>query len=438
MKGRSAPEMLRSARAATGRSSTSVIGADGSQPLALRWIATDFPGIGRAHLEIFEPTTGAELVDLLGDLTMPVSNLIWADRAGSIGYKAVGRIPTRPGGCPDLPKPGWVSRLRVGRRGPLRRDARGDRSRRRLPGDGQQPHRGDDFPHHLSSDYLDGFRAKRIEQLIGENAEHDLESFRRMQNDLYSIPGDEVARRLAALPGPRRPARGRRDRAAEELGPPARARHDRRDDLPGLPAAPRTGLRQGGDRRPRPGRALARPLRQRVHHPRHLAVAVARPPALPLGGGRRGADRPPVGRARRRRAARRARRPDGPVRPRPRGVALGPRPRAALPARPRRRQPGLRVGLQPLAAPRRGTGDRRPDRLRPQRPLPRDLGPELADGRRPGRPRALDVAGLHRPVGPRLERALRRPPAALDGGPDAADGGRRALGDADAHSPEPA
>ena len=38
---------------------------------------------------------------------MPVSNLIWADRHGDIGYKAVGRIPRRPGGCPDLPKPGW-------------------------------------------------------------------------------------------------------------------------------------------------------------------------------------------------------------------------------------------------------------------------------------------------------------------------------------------
>ena len=38
----------------------------------------------------------------------PVSNLIWADRHGSIGYKTVGRMPVRRGGCPDLPKPGWT------------------------------------------------------------------------------------------------------------------------------------------------------------------------------------------------------------------------------------------------------------------------------------------------------------------------------------------
>ena len=125
VKGRSAPETLEVRSGRHGPIVNDVIGADASQPLALRWIATDFPGIGRAHLEIFELTTGAELVDLLGDLTMPVSNLVWADRAGTFGSETVGRIPTWPGGCPDLPKPGWVSRLRMGRRSPLRRDARG-------------------------------------------------------------------------------------------------------------------------------------------------------------------------------------------------------------------------------------------------------------------------------------------------------------------------
>ena len=39
---------------------------------------------------------------------MPVSNLVWADRHGSIGYKTMGRLPMRRGDCPDLPKPGWT------------------------------------------------------------------------------------------------------------------------------------------------------------------------------------------------------------------------------------------------------------------------------------------------------------------------------------------
>ena len=54
-------------------------------------------GIGRAHLEIFDPTSGEELVELLEALTMPVSNLVWADRHGKIGYKTDRPHPQAPG-----------------------------------------------------------------------------------------------------------------------------------------------------------------------------------------------------------------------------------------------------------------------------------------------------------------------------------------------------
>ncbi|MDP9188803.1 MAG: penicillin acylase family protein [Actinomycetota bacterium] len=175
------------------------LGADDSQPLALRWIATDFPGIGRAHLEIFDPRDGTELVELLGELTMPVSNLIWADRNGNIGYKAVGRIPRRPGGCPDLPKPGWVAEFEWDGAVPYEQLPESINPEAGYLVTANNRIAGDDYPHHISSEYLDGYRAKRIEQLIAETPEHDLDSFRLMQTDLYSIPGDEVVHRLARL-----------------------------------------------------------------------------------------------------------------------------------------------------------------------------------------------------------------------------------------------
>ena len=55
------------------------------------------------------------------------------------------------------------------------------------------------YPHHITSDWLDGYRAARIEQLLRETDEHDLDDFSAIQNDLYSIPGDEVVHRLARL-----------------------------------------------------------------------------------------------------------------------------------------------------------------------------------------------------------------------------------------------
>ena len=189
------------------------LGADDEQPLALRWAGLDEPAISWAHLGVLEPRSGPELVELLRSLTMPVSNLVWADRHGSIGYKMVGRIPMRNGDCPDLPKPGWTGEFEW--EGWIPYDE--------LP-ELVDPEEGyivtannkvvdNSYPHHITSDWLDGYRAARIEQLLGEAEQHDLDDFRRMQTDLYSIPGDEVVHRLARL----EPTSQREVRAIERL-----------------------------------------------------------------------------------------------------------------------------------------------------------------------------------------------------------------------------
>jgi penicillin amidase len=186
----------------------SALGADDEQPLALRWAALDEPAISRAHVSVLEPRSGPELVELLRDVTMPVSNLVWADRHGSIGYKLMGRIPRRRGDCPDLPKPGWTGEF----------EWEGWVPYDELP-ELVDPDEGyvvtannrivdDSYPHHITSDWLDGYRARRVERLLAEADEHDLDSFQRMQTDLYSIPGDEVTHRLARLePGSQREIR---------------------------------------------------------------------------------------------------------------------------------------------------------------------------------------------------------------------------------------
>jgi len=175
------------------------LGADDEQPLALRWAALDEPAISDAHLRVLEPTSGPELVEMLRGVAMPVSNLVWADRHGSIGYKMMGRVPKRKGDCPDLPKPGWTGEFEWD--GWIPYDE--------LP-ELIDPDEGlivtannrvidSSYPHHITSDWLDGYRAARIEQLLRETEEHNLESFRRIQTDLYSIPGNEVVHRLARL-----------------------------------------------------------------------------------------------------------------------------------------------------------------------------------------------------------------------------------------------
>jgi penicillin G amidase len=199
VRGQTEPQRLSVRLTRNGPLVTDVLGTDGSEPLALRFAALDMPCVTEAQTCILDPTDGDELLAGLAPHTLPASNLLWADRKGGIGYKLIGRIPVRRGGCPDLPKPGWTSEY----------DWDGYVPFEELP-EARDPDRGflvtannriepEDYPHHISSEYLDGYRARRIEWLLTDREQHDLESFCRMQTDDVSLPGLEVARRLARL-----------------------------------------------------------------------------------------------------------------------------------------------------------------------------------------------------------------------------------------------
>ena len=196
---RTEPERLVVRRTHHGPLVNEALGADESEPLALRWMSLDFPAVSVANVSTLDVTSGPELVELLARHHTPVSNLVWADGGGSIGYKTVGRLPIRAGGCPDLPKPGWSGE----------HEWQGWVPYEEMP-ELVDPESGyvvtannriadTDFAHHITSDYLDGYRAARIAELIESRPEHDLDDFARMQTDMLSIPGLETARRLARL-----------------------------------------------------------------------------------------------------------------------------------------------------------------------------------------------------------------------------------------------
>ncbi|HET7574252.1 MAG TPA: penicillin acylase family protein, partial [Solirubrobacterales bacterium] len=211
VKGRDEPEILEVRETHHGPIVNEALGADEDEPLALAWQTLREPTAFAGSFDLLEVGSGRELVALLADLTSPASNLIWADRHGSIGYKLIGRLPRRRGGVADLPKPGWSGEF----------EWEGTVPYEELP-EVVDPECGylitannrivgDDYPHHITSEWLDGYRARRIEQLILAREKHDLESFEAMQADDLSLPGLEAARRLGRL----HPA-GQRERSALE------------------------------------------------------------------------------------------------------------------------------------------------------------------------------------------------------------------------------
>jgi penicillin G amidase len=175
------------------------LAADDDEPLALSWAALRFPGISSANFSVLDFSTGADLVDGLAEVHAPVSNLVWADRHGSIGYKTVGRLPRRRGDMPDLPKPGWTGEYEWDGWVPYEEQPELHDPDAGYLVTANNKVTPDDYPHHVTSDWLDGYRARRISGLIEARPEHDLDGFAAMQVDLLSIPGIETARRLARL-----------------------------------------------------------------------------------------------------------------------------------------------------------------------------------------------------------------------------------------------
>ena len=210
VKGRTHPELLEVRATHHGPLVNAALGADEAEPLALRWLTIDEPTVFPGMFELHEVASGRDLVERLAGHVAPASNLVWADR-GSIGYKLIGRLPLRRGGCPDLPKPGWTGEF----------EWEGTIPYEELP-EVIDPESGflvtannrivgDEYPHHITSEWFDGVRAKRIEQLLEASDEHDLDGFEEMQSDVLSLLGLEAARRLGRL----QPA-GQRERSAIE------------------------------------------------------------------------------------------------------------------------------------------------------------------------------------------------------------------------------
>ena len=78
-----------------------------------------------------------------------------------------------------------------------------------------------DYPHHITSEYLDGWRAAAHRAAAGRARQALARRLRAHPARRLLDPG-RADRPPARAPAAARPARGARDRAAEELGPPAR------------------------------------------------------------------------------------------------------------------------------------------------------------------------------------------------------------------------
>ncbi len=140
--------------------------------------------------------TGAEFVAALDGWGSPGENHVYADVDGSIGWKAAGLVPRRPGWDGLLPVPGdgryeWDGFYRADEFPQVVNPARG------FVATANEFNLPDGFPadRQLSYEWPDPARHRRIVEVLTSTEHHSLQDSMRLQNDRLSV----AARDLTAL-----------------------------------------------------------------------------------------------------------------------------------------------------------------------------------------------------------------------------------------------
>lgn len=172
--------------------------------LALAWAALSEENAGmRAGFAMNRARDYDEFVKALRDFSAPIMNVVFADRAGRVGFVMPGLIPVRRGdnaAMGRVPVPGWDARydwqgFLPFEKLPAVHDPASGRivtANHKITPPGYKPF--------ITIDWFPPYRADRIEELLAERPKHSMESFAKMQADDISrlarelLPGAMAAR----------------------------------------------------------------------------------------------------------------------------------------------------------------------------------------------------------------------------------------------------
>lgn len=177
----------------------------GGYVLALAWTGLQGDDVSlQFPIHAAKARDAAQLLTAAAMVRSPQQNLLYADDAGAVGLKAIGRLPLRAADnsvLGRLPVPGWEAIYDW--QGELSFDALPEQ----LPGDegrvlnANERITGADYPHWVTSEWELPYRAERIAQLLDAKPRHTLDSFARMQLDRHSGLAEQLLPELLARLG---------------------------------------------------------------------------------------------------------------------------------------------------------------------------------------------------------------------------------------------
>ncbi|HXF63847.1 MAG TPA: penicillin acylase family protein, partial [Caldilineaceae bacterium] len=160
--------------------------AANAPPLALRWTGHEPGRILSALLLLNQARNWEEFQAALEGWSAPAQNITYADADGNIGYVLAGAIPLRRQNLGLVPAPGWDGAHEWAGMIPPR-----ELPRLYNPPSGKivtanQKITGDDYHHFLGAEFLPGWRAARLEEMLSEKERFSLRDMEEMQLDTVS------------------------------------------------------------------------------------------------------------------------------------------------------------------------------------------------------------------------------------------------------------
>ncbi len=157
-------------------------------PLALRWTALDRGKIAAAIHNINRATNWEEFRIALHDWDSPPQNFVYADTSGNIGYIMAGTIPIRAKGLALLPAPGWTGTYEWTGFIPFDELPQTFNPEQHFLVTANNRVIDDSYPYYITHEWLNGYRAQRISDLLKSKEKLTLEDMAQIQSDQYAIP----------------------------------------------------------------------------------------------------------------------------------------------------------------------------------------------------------------------------------------------------------
>ena len=161
-------------------------------PLALRWTGQDKHNIVSAVEQMNRATNWEEFRQGLRDWDLPPQNVVYADVDGNIGYVMAGAIPMRTGGQGLLPSPGWTGEYEWTGYIPFEELPQTFNPEQHFIATANNRVVDDSYPYYITNEWLNGYRAQRIRDLLLSKQKLSLSDMATIQSDQYSLPAVEL------------------------------------------------------------------------------------------------------------------------------------------------------------------------------------------------------------------------------------------------------